>query len=293
MIDYLIGVDGGGTGTRVRVARADGTELAQGHGGPSGLGLGLANAWNAIDAAIAQAFASVGLARPPHDQLALGLGLAGVHNPQWAADFRAANPGYGIVVLETDSYTTLLGAHQGRPGAVVTVGTGSVGIVLLPDGTRREVGGWGFPSGDEGSGAWLGLRAMGHAQQALDGRQPDTAFTQAVRAACGGTRHALFAWLAQANQTRYAELAPIVLAHAATDEVAHRLLGEAGQQIERITHALDPLGQLPLALCGGLAQPLRDHLPTTLQARCTPPLGDACAGALHLLAQHQRQGTEQ
>ena len=30
MIDYLIGVDGGGTGTRVRIARAGGQEFAQG-----------------------------------------------------------------------------------------------------------------------------------------------------------------------------------------------------------------------------------------------------------------------
>ncbi|MFZ3287574.1 MAG: ATPase, partial [Telluria sp.] len=44
MIEYLIGVDGGGTGTRVRLARADGTELAQGSGGPSGLAHGIGNA---------------------------------------------------------------------------------------------------------------------------------------------------------------------------------------------------------------------------------------------------------
>jgi len=58
MIDYLIGVDGGGTGTRVRIARrtSGGTvELAQGASGPSGLGLGIARAWAAIHDAIAPA----------------------------------------------------------------------------------------------------------------------------------------------------------------------------------------------------------------------------------------------
>lgn len=53
---------------------------------------------------------------------------------------------------------------------VVELGTGSVGGALLTNGRKLSVGGWGFPSGDEGSGAWLGLRAAQLAQQALDGR---------------------------------------------------------------------------------------------------------------------------
>ncbi len=48
MIEYLIGVDGGGTGTRVRLALPDGTELAQAQSGPSGLALGIGPAWQSI-----------------------------------------------------------------------------------------------------------------------------------------------------------------------------------------------------------------------------------------------------
>ena len=51
MIDYLIGVDGGGTGTRVRLARrtsAGFTEIAQASGGPSALSRGIDNAWTTI-----------------------------------------------------------------------------------------------------------------------------------------------------------------------------------------------------------------------------------------------------
>ena len=64
----------------------------------------------------------------------------------------------------------LLGAHEGRPGAIVAAGTGSVGEALRRDGLRVAVGGWGFPVGDEGSGAWLGLRAMRETHRAIDGR---------------------------------------------------------------------------------------------------------------------------
>src|SRR5690349_9631921 len=79
MIEYLLGVDGGGTGTRVRLARADGAELAQASGGPSGLGLGIAKAWAAISDTVAQAFAAAGIAHPALGSAAIGLGLAGVH----------------------------------------------------------------------------------------------------------------------------------------------------------------------------------------------------------------------
>ena len=41
---YAIGIDGGGTGTRAVLADLQGRELAQGRGGPSGLGLGIERA---------------------------------------------------------------------------------------------------------------------------------------------------------------------------------------------------------------------------------------------------------
>lgn len=285
MIQYLIGADGGGTGTRVRLARVDGAELAQGAAGPSGLSLGIASAWAAVNAAIDMAFDAAGLARPANQAIALGAGLAGVHNKQQAEAFRSANPGFARLLIETDAFTTLLGAHGGKPGAIVAVGTGSVGEVLLPGGERREVGGWGFPAGDEAGGCWLGLKSVGHIQQVLDGRQPASALSSALIAACGGDRDGLFAWLAAANQTAYARLAPIVIAHGATDDVAHAMLRDAGREVERMAHALDPGANLPLALCGGLGDALRPYLSPVFAARAAAPLGDSAFGALCMIRQ--------
>jgi glucosamine kinase len=286
-IDFLLGVDGGGTGTRVRLARPDGTGLAQGSSGPSGLGLGIARAWDAVQQAAGAAFAAAGIEQPPLARIAIGLGLAGVHNRQWAAEFVAANPGYAAIRLETDAFTTLMGAHGGAPGAIVAIGTGSVGEVLRPDGTRVEVGGWGFPAGDEASGGWIGLRAIGHIEQVLDGRREGSAFADSVIEACGGTRDAgrrdaIQAWLGKASQTAYASLAPLVLRHAG-DPVARTILNDAGQEVAAIAHALDPTGDLPLALCGGLGAALRDFLPSGLLVRTVPPQGDSAAGALRMI----------
>jgi glucosamine kinase len=286
MIEYLIGVDGGGTGTRVRLARHGGDELAQGRSGPSGLAHGIEQAWVSIDDAIAQAFEAAAISRPPNAHIAIGLGLAGVHNKQWAARFEEANPGFAALRLENDGFTTLMGAHRGEPGTIVAIGTGSVGQALLRDGTQREVGGWGFPAGDEASGGWIGLRAINHIEQVIDGRKPGSAFAQDLINACGGGRDAIQVWLAHASQTSYATLAPIVIAHAPTDSTAHGFLVDAAVEVASIAHALDPSGTLPLALCGGLGAPLRAYLPPALLARSVAPDGDAACGALRMIAQH-------
>ena len=288
MIDYLIGVDGGGTGTRVRIARAGGDQLAHAQGGPSGLAHGIDKAWTAIGEAVAAAFASAGIAHPPLSVLAIGLGLAGVHNKEWAAQFVAANPGYAALRLETDGFTTLVGAHQGKPGAIVAIGTGSVGQVLLPDGAQREVGGWGFPAGDEASGGWMGLRAINHIEQVLDGRKPHSAFAQQLIDACGGNRDAIQVWLGTASQTAFAALAPIVVANAG-HPTARQILADAGAEVASIARALDPGAALPLALCGGLGQALRAWLPAELLARTVTPHGDSASGALRLIALHLSQ----
>lgn len=281
---FLIGVDGGGTGTRVLVADRAGRELSRASGGPSGLAHGVAPAWQAINRAAEQAFAALGQAYEPA-QCAIGLGLAGVHNAQWAQAFLAQAPGFARIVLDNDGFTTLLGAHGGAPGAIVAIGTGTVGEAWFGGSHKRTASGWGFPAGDEGSGAWMGLKAAQLAQKALDGRATRGPLAEALIAHFGGSVDSTFAWLAQANQTTYAQLMPLLLAHAAQDPAAATILTLAGEEIAAIAGALDPDASLPLALCGGLAEALRPWLPPALVNRARQPLGDAAAGALHLIVE--------
>ncbi|HDR9871175.1 TPA: ATPase [Burkholderia cenocepacia] len=283
---FAIGIDGGGTGTRAVLADRDGRELAQGRGGPSGLGLGIERAWASIGAACADAFTQAGLAFD-WSQCALGCGLAGVNNAAWLAAFRAQAP-LGALAIESDAYTTVVGAHGGAPGLIVALGTGSIAAALDAAGACRIAGGFGFPSGDEASGAWLGVRALAYAQQALDGRVPRDAFATALLAETGARdRDALVLWSCDANQTIYARLAPIVFAHR-THPVARALIAQAGDEIGKMIDALDPQHALPIALCGGLADALAPAVPARHAARLRAPLDDSAHGALRLALQALR-----
>ncbi|WP_412022648.1 BadF/BadG/BcrA/BcrD ATPase family protein [Burkholderia cepacia] len=283
---FAIGIDGGGSGTRAVLADRQGRELAQGRGGPSGLGLGIERAWASIGAACADAFTQAGFAFE-WSQCALGCGLAGVNNAAWLAAFRAQAP-LGALAVESDAYTTVVGAHGGAPGLIVALGTGSIAAALDAAGACSIAGGFGFPSGDEASGAWLGVRALAYAQQALDGRVPRDAFADALLVETGAQdRDALVQWSCDANQTIYARLAPIVFAHR-SHPVAGELIAQAGDEIGKMIDALDPQQALPVALCGGLADALAPAVPARHAARLRAPLDDSAHGALRLALQALR-----
>ncbi|WP_332774747.1 BadF/BadG/BcrA/BcrD ATPase family protein [Polaromonas sp.] len=286
--EFLVGVDGGGSGTRAVIYTVDGALLARANAGPSALGFGAAQAWGAIDSAVRQALTSAGLAFD-RAACALGLGLAGANHPEWRRQFLVGDPGYAMVHLETDGFACLLGAHGGASGAMVAMGTGSMSESWLPDGTRRSIGGWGFPVGDQGGGAWLGLRAVQRLQQVLDGLCPACELTDAILQRLGGTREAVLRFGMEADATRFAQLAPMVFVHASSDAVAAALLDEAAEVLRGMIEALDPQATLPLSLSGSVALNLKSRLPPSELRPLRPALLDAAQGALLGLCRAQPQ----
>ncbi len=289
--NFLAGVDGGGTGTRVRLQDATGRTLGQGEAGPSGLGQGVEQAWRHVQQALQAAFEAAGLAVTAPADVALGLGLAGAGVAAQRAAFLQADPGFACCVIDNDGVTQLLGAFGGGPGIVVAAGTGSVAASRDEAGRTRQCGGWGFPVGDEGSGAWLGLRAMAHAHAVLDGRLPTSALAEAVFKGAGNTAPALLAWCAGAGARRYAELAPWVFASAEGGcPTAQALLQAAADDLAALAMALQPPAALaagaapwPVVASGSIGTRLAQRWPPALQARLVPAAGDSMDGALHLV----------
>lgn len=280
-------VDGGGSKTRVALFDAHGLRLGIARVGPSSLTLLGEQAWDVILEALRELCVSAGVAVDNLSTIHFGIGLAGVNNSTQRARFIDAAPTAGALHLATDAYIAALGAHNGAPGAIVIVGTGSVGYRFEPSGRSRFVGGWGFPIGDEGSGAWLGRAALAQALRVWENRhsQRATALHRALIERCGHSRSAVMDWLHGATATKYAGLAPLVIECANRgDPAALQLAKAAGVEIDALALALDPGRRAPLALVGGLVQPLTPYLPSELRDWIQEPHDDPIAGAL-ILAQ--------
>jgi glucosamine kinase len=287
-IKYLIGVDGGGSGTRIVVTDLQKNILAKGKGLPSALSLGRDRAWRSIIDTLLMTFSSENIPIPMLHECAIGLGLSGVNNSNWKAEFQLLNPGFKIIEIDTDGYTTLLGAHEGKAGSIVALGTGSIGMILKKNGLRTSVSGWGFPSGDEASGSWLGLKAINIAEQVLDQRLKSSPLSNRILSICGSDEQKLLSWLSFANQNTLATLAPLVFEAAKidNDQLAIDLLNLASHEVEKMALALDPALSYQFSICGSLGEALIPYLSSKIKSINQAPKSDSSFGALYLLGKY-------
>ncbi len=277
----FLGVDGGGTGCRARLADRTGAVLGEGASGPTNIRVSLEEGIRSVLDATGQCLAQAGASY--EDPIVACLALAGASEPREAAPAQAAlRHRFRHAVIAADAHAACVGAHAGEDGGIIIVGTGSIGWAAHR-GRSYRVGGWGFPVSDEGSGAWLGFEAVKLAQQTIDGRATPGPLSEAVCAATGADADTMLSWCARANQTAYASLAPLVFDTADTDAQSAALLDGAVLALDALVHALDPEGTLPVVCSGSVARRLQSRLPTVLRQRCREPRGDAADGALHLL----------
>ena len=183
-------VDGGASNTRVALFDEGGRRLGLTVTGPTSLTVRGTAAWKEILDALENLSRAVALDGEYLSRTHFGIGLAGANNNAQRQQFMNAAPAAGALRVSTDAYIAALAAHSGSPGAVIIVGTGSVGYRIEAAGHCRLVGGWGFPIGDEGSGAWIGRRAVAQAAQIVDTRfrKRITEMHHAVMAQTGNSR---------------------------------------------------------------------------------------------------------
>ena len=271
----ILAVDGGATKTRAVLSTTTGAALGEAVGGPCNLfqdpDAGLAEIkalWRQL-ATTAGLDPDVAAARTT-----LSAGLAGANAAGSKSRLDAAFPTFAERHLSTDGYTSLLGATAGRPGALLAIGTGVVGYRLLASGELLKLSGWGFPVGDRGGGAWLGLTAVGDWLEARDRYPdaPDSTLWPRLRDLLGDSTADILGWLKAARPAEFASLAPVVIdAAAAGDIKARTLLDAAAGHHVRLASALTPSPAEPLVLGGGLAGVFRSAIETALG----PALADA------------------
>jgi glucosamine kinase len=284
MTFIVIGIDGGGSKTHAIVADDEGRTIAETVGPGSAVRPGQTeHSADVIAEVVRDALASCEMTHVT--PRALCAGVAGVgrdaeRQALWQA--LVARDLASEVLIHYDFSIALDDAFGDGPGVLLIAGTGSVAFGRSPAGATARCGGWGPVIGDEGSGAWIGRKALSVVTSAADGREPDTALTGAIlTAAQVNETQDLIAWAAEAAPRQLATLAPVVLSVADSGDLrANALVSLAVEELVLHVRALarqlfaDERAALPVALSGGLLS-----RGSTLRKRLEHRLKSAVPGA--------------
>ena len=280
-MNQIVAVDGGASGCRLAAFSVDGELLARveipRH---ASLTLGVEAAWQHINDGLQllQNKLDIGQDWQPST---LCLGLAGTLQEDKRTKFLQLLGDDIPVRLFTDGHAQLMGATRGQPGVCLAVGTGSVIHWCDKDGSRGMAGGWGYPAGDQGSGAWLGIRLLQIFTAHRDGQQCNSSMMAMVEQHTGSSVSAIQQWTTQSQSAVVAQLAPIVFAAAsAGDNTAVALVEEAVAQCLTLVDCAP--AHLPVYVTGGIGQQLLAALSGPLDGRLQPVNGDALQGLWYL-----------
>lgn len=277
----IMTVDGGGSRCRLATFDEAGEPLARvtvdGH---ASLSLGVTQAWQHVEQGMVQMRQALQVAADwiPDKMM---MGLAGSLQESRRREFLSLIPASLDCTLVTDGHAQLMGASGGQPGICLAIGTGSVLHWLDEQGKSGMVGGWGFPAGDEGSGAWLGLRLIQCYLWHVDGKRDASTLMKLAEQRIGNSISSIQQWSTQNRSGELATLAPLVFEQAAQgDELALSILQEAAE------HALSLVSlapeDLPVYIVGGVGEQLRELLCAALGSRVAAAQGDALRGLWQL-----------
>lgn len=261
----VLGIDAGGTKTLALLADGDGHILSEGRAGAANLQTeGELEVEKILHTVIDRATQGRDLTLS-----AVCLGIAGVDR---ADDARIIGEimrrlGYrSKTLIVNDALIALVAGAGARPGVVVIAGTGSIAYGVNQHGVAARAGGWGPTLGDEGSGYWVGRRALAAVMREADCRGPRTDLTPLV------LRHfslpnpdALVAEIYHRPQERraVASLAAVVdQARAEGDRVAIDIMTRAADELTlAAASVINRLGmrgeQFPILLAGGMLKESR------------------------------------
>ncbi|WP_114558351.1 N-acetylglucosamine kinase [Desertihabitans aurantiacus] len=256
----VVGVDAGGSSTRALAVTADGTVVGErrtGGGNHRSAGTEVSRHFRE---AVAGALGDV----PTAQVAAVVAGVAGAAaaagdtvRKRVADDLAALGIGAPHAVV-TDLDIAFLGGAPGDDGLLLLSGTGAVAARYAGRRLEARCDGMGWRLGDEGSGWWIGSRALRAAAAALDGRGAPTALVQRIGTALGvqelsgDLRQDWIRTVAPLTAGQVAALVPAVVATAdAGDALAATILAEAAEALLG-TCAVVSTGPADVVLVGGV-----------------------------------------
>lgn len=173
---YLIGIDGGGTKTKLKIADESGNILCANTGGPANINsIGVDgvrdNLSNLISASVKKLNFSL------NECSAICIGTAGAGRPSDKKIIENMISNFGIsgkIIVTNDAEIALYGGLLRYDGIIIISGTGSICYGKNNRGETCRCGGWGHIIGDEGSGYDIGIKALKTAVRSYDGRDEKT-----------------------------------------------------------------------------------------------------------------------
>lgn len=262
--ELVIGIDGGGSETIALLAEAaTGSVIGHGTSGPSNIqSVGVERATQALNEAVAAAFAAAKLAQGP--VAAAALGMAGVDHPDAVEVVRQIAERLQLAKRIEVVIDALLLLEAGTPdgwGLAIIAGTGSIAFGRTQDGRFDRSGGWGYLLGDEGSAFALGLNGARAVARASDGCARPTVLTEKILGFMG-LREPLemidAVYRGPWDRAKLATIAPIVLAAAEEgDAVADQIVESEASELARTAAGAArklnlPAEHVPLAVTGGV-----------------------------------------
>jgi N-acetylglucosamine kinase-like BadF-type ATPase len=227
-LPVILAVDGGNSKTDLALVRADGQLLAHVRGPLSSPHhLGLDACVELLQGMVDDAVTSAGIARNGARVAEIAeIFLAGVDFPTEETQLQQAveaRDWAARTVVGNDTFAVLRAGTARGWGVAVVCGAGINCVGVAPDGRHLRFPALGAITGDWGGGYDVGLAALSAAARSEDGRGPATSLERAVPAHFGLTTPLEVAEAIHGGrvaQRRVIELAPVVFAEAAHDDVA-------------------------------------------------------------------------
>lgn len=276
----FLGVDGGGTKCRAVIYSASRGWLGEGIGGPANAAVDIQQTQDSILQATYQALTNAELEQSQIGDLIAGIALAGVNIPSVQSAMEAWQHPFSQMFITHDLKAACIGAHKGSDGAVIIVGTGSCGYAVVGN-EELELGGHGFPHGDKGSGSWIGLEAVKHSLEAVDGIAASSEMSQAVWGRFQDTSD-MITRLNGAKPREFASFADIVFQAAANgDENASAILKEGAHYLSVLVRKLYCLRPPRISVVGGLAHRMVPWMDEDVKFMLEEPLESPQQGAVY------------
>lgn len=177
---YIVGIDGGGTKTKLVVIDEEGEELFASKSGPSNI---LSSGYERARASIHEVIKNAVIDNKLDFKSCLGMciGVAGGGRAAVREQIEAIirETGYeGRLIVTHDGETSLIGGTKGEAGLLIVAGTGAICYGINDLGCRVRVSGWGHLIGDEGSAYSIGIRILRAVMKSYDGRLENTILSE-------------------------------------------------------------------------------------------------------------------